>query len=321
MKNEIILAGFAVVALGIIGTVVGLSYMQNPAGGVDAMNDSHDSRLFTATEGIYSINASFPAVPDKLMVYVLEEPEYTKEWVSSLAKKIGISGEIRESEEAYYADEADEDVYYFFVWKRDRLINFKKYHQQSGEPPSPENATKAVKEFLESVGLMFPDATGPGIGYDTGGGISSSGEYVQTFRQIVVSFDRKVNGISELGSSIMARVDAQGNVVELYLHWPVYKPYKEVSLKSPEQAFAEYLEYQKDSLYIMSAMTPEEYVANPEKVVVTKVSLFNRLMGEYLEPTYVFQGYGQQGEATQPFAPVHITATNDDLDVSDEGSE
>jgi len=269
---------------------------------------SHDPRFFNATEGMYSINASFPAVSDRIMVYTPEKPEYTKEWVSSLARKLGMSGKVRESKDAYYADEAEEDDYRFAVYKHDQMINFKKYRQQSGDPPSPEDATNAVKELLESAGLMFPDATGAGIGYDTGGSISSSGEYVQNFRQIVVMFDREMNGISVLGSSIMARVDAQGNVVELDLHWPDYKPYKEVSLKSPERAFAEYLQYQKDSLYI------EGPPMKPEKVVVNKVSLFYRSTGKYFEPTYVFQGYGQQGEVTQPFASVCIVATDEELE-------
>lgn len=268
----------------------------------------HDPRFFNATEGIYSINASFPAVSDRIMVYTLEKSEYTKEWVSSLAKKFGMSGKIRESEKTYYADEVEEDDYYFVVLKDDRSINFKSYHQQSGDPPSPENATISVKEFLESTGLTFPGATGAGIDYGTGGSISSSGEYVQNFRQIVVSFDRKMNGIGVLGSSIMAHVDAQGNIVQLFYHWPDYKPYKEVSLKSPEQAFTEYLEYQKDSLYITGAPM------KPEKVVVTRVSLFYRSTGKYLEPTYVFWGYGQQGDVTQPFASVGIVATDEELE-------
>ncbi|MDK2889800.1 MAG: hypothetical protein PWR21_432 [Methanoculleus sp.] len=271
-------------------------------------SSSHDPRFFNAREGMYSINASFPDVSKKIMVYTPEKPEYTKEWVSSLAKKFGMSGKVRESEKAYYADEAETDDYYFVVLKDDRSISFKSYHQQSGDPPSPENATKSVKEFLESAGLAFPGATEAGINYDTGGSISSSGEYVQNFKQIVVTFNRELNGISVLGSSIMARVDAQGNIIELFFHWPDYKPYKEVSLKSPEQAFAEYLEYQKDSLYITGAPM------KPEKVVVTRVSLFYRSTGKYVEPIYVFQGYGQQGEVTQPFASVYVVATDEGLE-------
>ncbi|MDI6720661.1 MAG: hypothetical protein QMD46_13740 [Methanomicrobiales archaeon] len=271
----------------------------------------YDLQSLNVTEGIYSINVSFPAVPDKITVYVFERPDYTTEWVRSLAKKLGMSGEIRESNEAYYANETEEDDFYFVVQKDDKIIAFKNYHQQSGVPFSAEKATESVHGFLECTGLMFPDATEANIGYNIGESISPSGEPVQTWKQTVVTFSRELDGLTVLGSEIIADVDSRGNIVGLYLHWQDYKPYKEVSVKSPEQAFAEYLNYQKESLYIEG--TPMK----PEKVVVTNVLLLYRSTGNYLEPTYVFQGYGQQGELTQPFAPVYIAATNDIADDPD----
>jgi len=241
------------------------------------------------------------------MTYTSEEPGYTTEWVSSLAKKFGMSGQIRESKEAYFADETEEDDYIFVVHRDDKIIVFENYHGQSGDPPSPEDATKSVKEFLENTSLMFPDATEAGIDYNTGGSISSSGEYVQNFRQIVVIFSRELNGLEVWDSEILADVDSQGNVVGLFISWRDYKPYKEVSLKTPEQAFEEFL---KEFARVHGEKT--------EIVIVTDVLLgYSSLpisgTQRYLQPTYVFEGSVQRGSSIDEFEPIIIVTGSTSL--------
>ncbi|MDI6719117.1 MAG: DUF6345 domain-containing protein, partial [Methanomicrobiales archaeon] len=77
--------------------------------------------MLNSTNGIYAIHTLVPTKSDKLMTYISEQPEYTEEWVSSLAKELGLSGEIRESKKAYYADETEEDDFYFVVQKDDKI--------------------------------------------------------------------------------------------------------------------------------------------------------------------------------------------------------
>ncbi|MDK2889799.1 MAG: hypothetical protein PWR21_431 [Methanoculleus sp.] len=287
-----------------------LEYNKTLVKNVNEGKDVEKSTMLDSTNGRYSIHTSVPTTSGKLMTYISEKPEYTEEWVSSLARNLGMSGKKRESEKAYYADETEEDEFYFVVQKDAKIIAFKKYHQQSGEPLSAETATESVHEFLENAGLMFPDATDANIGYNTGESISPSGERVQTWKQIVVTFPRELNGLRVWDSQILADVDPQGNVVRLFISWPDYKPHKEVSLKTPEQAFEE---FQKEFASI--------HGEKAEKVIVTDVSLgYSSLpisgTQRCLQPTYVFEGSVQRGSLTDEFEPIIIEASGEGVDIA-----
>ncbi|MDI6720660.1 MAG: hypothetical protein QMD46_13735, partial [Methanomicrobiales archaeon] len=130
-----------------------------------------------------------------------------------------------------------------------------------------------------------------------------------TWKQTVVTFSRELNGLEVWDSQILADVDSQGNIVGLFINWQDYKPYKEVSLKTPEQAFEE---FQTEFTNI--------HEGKAEKVAVTSVSLGYSSMPIsetqwYLQPTYVFEGYVQRGKVINEFEPIGIKANCEDFTV------
>lgn len=104
--------------------------------------------------------------------------------------------------------------------------------------------------------------------------------------------------------SFNVEVDSDGNITGLTRNWQEYLPYKEISMKSPEDAFNEFQVRGRQSLKGI-----------PEKVNVTSVSLGYQMSqsGEYLQPVYILEGYNQRGNSTESFEPVVIEANGDNM--------
>ncbi len=263
------------------------------------------TRFLESTIGKYSISTEVPQTSDKVMIYFSEKPSYSSEWVSSLAKKLGMSGEIRETPEAYFASSADEKDNIFVVHKDARVIVFTKRNAGSSGDLTDEKAIASVKEFLKSTDLMPSDALEPSVAYNTGEGLSPSGEIQKGWKQVVVTFPRQLNGVMVWNSQLMVTVDSQGNVVDLFMNWRDYKPYKEAFLKSPEKAFEEFQEKS-----IVSGKSPDKITVNSVSLVYTEPPAASK--EKYLRPIYVLDGMVQSSVGrTESFEPVIITASQE----------
>jgi hypothetical protein len=268
------------------------------------------TRFLNFTNGIYSINATVPVVTGKIMTYTVVKPNYSHDRVSSLAKKLGMSGEVRETPEAYFAEGSDEEKFIFAVFRNENKISFENRTGGSSGAMTDDEAKSVVKEFLKSADLMPPDASELRVsGYNTVEGTSSTGQQIQISKQIVVTSSRIINQIPEWDSTMMVTVGSHGNVVGFFMVWPDYQSYKAVSLKSPELAFKEFQAQEKN---FVGAGMP----INPEKIIVTNVFLgYSTAGGKYLQPVYLFSGYGQQGDQIRKIDPlVKIPACSEALE-------
>jgi len=272
-------------------------------------NNLMNTRVLHATNGTYSINATVPLVTGNIMTYTVEKPNYSQEWVNSLAKKLGMSGDVRENEYGFYANTTDEEKFGFILEKNTQSMVFMSHNEgsSSGNLTDDEIIT-TVKDFLKGADLMS-DAGEPRVVYSPGViTMSRSGQITHVSKQIVLVFSRRINGLPVWGSTSMITVGSGGNIITIAMFWPDYQPYKTIPLKSPEQAFGEFQTKKMD-------FSDSEPQLRPEKIVVTNVSLgYSTTGGKYFQPVYLFEGYGQQGNETQQFNPVEIPATNEALE-------
>lgn len=267
-----------------------------------AADGIRSTRLLNATNGSYSVNASIPVIPEDIMIYSVERPGYSKEWVSSLAKQLGMNGEIREEEDSFSAGEQDENAH-LAVGKDIRHINFwEKQGEYSSGNLTEAEAILSVKKFLAESDLLS-DAMEPEIAYNTAISVSGPpGPITRTSQEMVLVFSRRINGLRSWQSTAMITVDSQGNITSMFIVWPDYRPVKTVPSKSPERAFEEFqakkLEFSESGIYI-----------NPERVVVDTVFLgYATIEEKTLKPVYYFYGYGIQGNVTSRFDTVPISA-------------
>jgi hypothetical protein len=300
-KLKFFTVGVMVSLLLIPGCVSPGSSSDNTAG----INNLMNTRILNATNGTYSINATVPLMTGNIMTYTVENPNYSHEWVSSLAKNLGMSGDVRENEFGFYSNISDKEKFSFVLGKNTSQLVFMSHGEETSSGNLTEiEAITAVKKILKNSGLMS-DAGEPRVVYNTASTFNVSGGTIRSSKQIVLVFSRRINGLPEWGSTSMITVGSRGNIVTMVMVWPDYQPYKTVPLIPPEQAFGEFQAIKLD----FSDVYPE---LKPDKVVVTNVSLgYSTNDRKYFRPVYLFGGYGQEGNQTRQFNPVEVNATNE----------
>jgi len=267
-----------------------------------------NARFLSITNGTYSINATVPVVTGKMMTYTIEKPNYSWQQASSLAKKLGMFEEIRENEYAYIANETYERKLVFAVSKSDNTISYRNFSGVSPGTLTSAEAMKIVNDLLMSVGILPKDIPEPDFNYQMSECPLLSGENDKNCKIIDIFFTRKINSYQIAGWALKITIGHGGQIGDMIMTWPEYHPYKEVSIKSPEQAF---VEIQTKRPFFIGLGNP----ITPEKIVVTQVELiYVKKDGKYLIPTYVFYGYGQQGDRQQEFDAIQIPASSEELE-------
>jgi len=145
----------------------------------------------------------------------------------------------------------------------------------------------------------------PRVVNNTGVSFTRSGERISESKTNVVIYPQLINGLPVFNAQLNVEVDSDGNIIGLFKNWREYTAYKEISLKSPEDAFNEF-----------RTRGLENKEGIPEKVYVTNVSIGYRMqqsgdMGEYLQPVYIFEGYTQLDDSIEPFEPAVIAANKE----------
>jgi Fungalysin/Thermolysin Propeptide Motif len=216
-----------------------------------------------------------------------------------------MSGDLRETETAFYANESDANKYYFVVRKDIPMISFQKLNSRSGLPQSKDQSIAAVTTFLQKNNLLRPGTKEPVVDNNVGESLTPSGERHLNWKTNVISYPQMINGLPVFNAQFNVEVDSNNNIIGLFKNWRDYTPYKESYLKSPKIAFEEF-----------RIKNSQSQQGNPDKIVVSNVSLGYYMQSSehsenYLQPTYTFDGYYQTGNSTDPFDPVAIPAIQD----------
>jgi len=239
------------------------------------------------------------------MIYTSVKPNYTQETVSTLSKKLGLSAPIRQTASSFGISNEKNENMYLDVQKNARIISFDTFDNSTGNALPADKAIDSAKKFLKNADLLPPDALEPAVRYNEKSIPTSKEGSVETKKTAVVTFPRSLNGLMVWNSQLITEVNSQGNVVSMFMNWRDYTPYKQVPLKTPEQAFQEF----QTKPLVVQTIKPGKVIVNAITLVYyTQPAVVNE---KYLQPIYVFEGYVQNGNTTEKFRPVAIAATNE----------
>jgi hypothetical protein len=269
------------------------------------------------TQGKYSLNASIVQVPASLMVYTPVKPGYDLEYAARLSRELGMSGQINDTSVVYENADHNPNAPLFVVQKNARIILYQDIFRSIGSPlkdgpeniPSDADAVKKVTDFLIKTDLMPLDAVVDGTGHHSTEQLISPTKTEIVGDKIVVFLHREINGIPVENSQITAEVGADSDITDLFMNWRDYAPYRQSATKSIDSAFTEFT--QKHLSYY-PAMEPENIIVNDISLIYYSHPAADK--ETYLQPAYVFEGYIQNGETSEPFDPVYIPATTEQFD-------
>ena len=243
----------------------------------------------------FELATEFPEVGDRAMVYKVKAPDVTIDKVLEMGRRLGFAVDAaleQRAEEIVMLDESGGETRRLAVWVDSGAVEYhvlgpggssKLYPPTPPILPSDEEAGEIAIQFLAEAGLL-PDGAQvrevkPGGSY---GG--PEGEYVT---HLLVSVTHEIDGVplAGPGAKFGVRIGDGGEVVSVYRVWRETEPYKEISIRAPQEAYQD-LPAGKGS-YLASSQC--------KKVVVESVSLAYWMEAadekqEYVVPVYEFQG-------------------------------
>ncbi|MCK9343063.1 MAG: hypothetical protein M0P33_04040 [Massilibacteroides sp.] len=300
MKIKVILAGVAIIALGLIVTGAGLTCLQQAAPGT-YITDIPPIPNILGPSGPYVLAAPFPAVNDSYPIYRTVPPDTSAEEIRRIGNLFGVSGDVKgpqtSSGEAKLVDDSKGSAertngrlyYYTNSGAFQYIIPAKAYpyatHRQP-DLPSDEEAREIATNYLLERGL-FPAGV-----YLEDVSIGSSCQNRSPTSVTVynltknVRFIKKIQDLRVYTAGITVSIGENGEVVAVSNSLREFdpKPVRDVKIVTPEQA------YQRlSSGNVMIQSLPEDY----DKVVISNISL-GYWMGiqtepqKYIVPVYVF---------------------------------
>jgi hypothetical protein len=252
----------------------------------------------SAGEPSFELTAELSGVGATAMVYKVKAPDVTIDKVTEMGRKLGFGGEaafIDGGEKISMVDESGGEVRQLMVWVNSGTVEYHFVEPDKLYPPTPptlpsyEEAGKIAMQFLAEAGLL-PDGAQvrevkPGGSY---GG--PEGEHVA---HLLVSLTHEIDGVplAGPGAKFGVRIGDGGEVVDFYRVWRETEPYKEISIKAPQEAYQDLLTGKG------SYLAPSRC----KKVVVESVSLAYWMEAadekqEYVIPVYQFSGKCLDGE-------------------------
>jgi hypothetical protein len=226
------------------------------------------------------------------MVYQVKPPEVTVEKVTEIGRRLGFQGEAKVGTEVVFmADESGGETRDFMVYINSGAVKYgfardsymdKLYPLTPPTLPSEEEAKEIATQFLAQVGLLPPGAYASKV-MPGGGAGGDGGAYYVT--HLLVRFTWEIDGVPATGTTLSVRIGDGGEVVQVDRVWRETEPYKEVSIRSPQEAYQELIAGEG------SCPVP----SGCQKMVVEKISLAYWIeprieKQEYVVPVYEFKG-------------------------------
>lgn len=240
----------------------------------------------------FELAVEFPEVGDRAMVYKVKPPDVTVEKVTEMSRRLGFQGEAEVGAEVIFmVDESGGETRDFMVYVNSGAVKYgfirdsfmhKLYPQTPPTLPSEEEAKEIATRFLAQAGLLPSDAYASGV-VSGGGAGGDGGAYYVT--HLLVIFAREIDGVRVTGTTLNVRIGDGGEVVQVHGVWREVEPCKEVSIRSPQEAYQE-LTSGEGSCPVPSGC---------QKVVVDKITLAYWMepapvKQEYVVPVYEFKG-------------------------------
>jgi hypothetical protein len=301
-KNLLIGLGIGIVVVSVI-----LIFLMVLNGGIPNANVAADKTALQSSERSQvmggqtsyeiSLNTSMPHVPEKLLVYKTINLDNPREAITEYAKKFGFTGKINEGDNYISIPSAEggssvtlSKISGSAEFHNETLATIDRPLDLPENLPTDEQAIRIATGFLKEKDRYPPGINLSGINYQMHTGPDSKGKLVSRRESVIVWFDRTLNGLNVEGTIITVTIVGQpGEVSEYYGRWRNYEPYKELPLKSPEQALDE-----------LRKTGVSAGVRSPGNVSIDQVYLaYHTKTGleheDYLEPVYMFKGHADSG--------------------------
>ncbi|OPX63222.1 MULTISPECIES: hypothetical protein [unclassified Methanoregula] len=272
-------------------------------------------QLFNSTFGKYSANVAMEKMPEAILVYKTEKSVYTCEWGEKFAQRLGLFRGCYKTNGGFYINETIYGGRSVDVRSDIGLIRFSDLGRKDNYPdkdkpvnlPPDDQVIRNVTDFLMSQNLLFTDAVFRGISFVELEHRNESNRKEITRGSKFVSFDRTLNSRRVVGSKIRVEVGENFDILDIWINWRNYTPYKEAPLRSVESAFEE---------FTTRELWCSGFSGSSDNVTVTNVTLvyYSQVPAaagneKYLQPVYVFESIAKQGNKTSSCTPLSVPAT------------
>ena len=238
------------------------------------------------------LEKSLPDEVKNIMVYKAAPSQFTRQDIISLGQKFNITkpNEIKEAKEGFSI--AAEDGSAYVILMNSGWIEYTNSNRDTINPldvpgnlPSDDEAVKIATTFLKDRDLLPQGATVIRTTHGKILGTAKDGTDIVFWEDINVWYGRKLSGYPVEGTQLMLAIGARGDPIEFIQNWRIYEPYKELPVKTPEQAFEE-LKTKGVAVGVMD---------KPDTVLINDMYLAYKTKPaaeseEYLEPVWVFKG-------------------------------
>ena len=241
----------------------------------------------------FELATEFPTVDNMMMVYRVKAPDITVEKAIEMGRKLGFEGGagfIDDATKISMVDESGGEVSQFLVWVNSGALAYRFLEPDKLYPPAPptlptdEEAGEIATQFLAEAGLL---PAGVHVSEVVEGGACGGpeGSYVA---HLLVRFSYEIGGfpVTGVGDKFGVRIADKGEVVSVYIVWREVEPYKETSIKAPQEAYQDLVAGEG------SYVTP----SGCQRVLVESVSLAYWMEGAYQKQEYVIPVYEFRGK-------------------------
>jgi hypothetical protein len=270
-------------------------------------------------DGLYLLDAMVASVPEKIMVYSSMKSDLTQNKVSKLSQNLQASETDSIDKTVAIDEEKTQDFGFFNTQKETGIISYEKSIRKTvilnpgitQKQHTNEEVIKHVTDVLTEASLMPSEAVIDQSRIKRTENLAASATKETVNEGTIVYLHREIDGIRVVNSKVIAEVDSNNDITSLFMNWRDYTPYKEIETKTYNSAFEEFV----------TRKLHHHLPSDPEKIVITDVSLryYSQVAAtaateKYLQPVFVFEGYVQNGDITEPFEPVYISATKEQFD-------
>jgi len=227
-----------------------------------------------------------------IMVYKTVTSHYTRQDILLLAQKFNISPIGRTKEVNEGSSVASEGGRVYAILHNSGFVEYTNSDRAHTVNPidvpgkllSDDEAIKIATKFLKDHDLLPEGAFFSGTHHGKIYQLGDNGNNTVVWEDIEVWYGRKLNGMTVEGTQLMLAIGADGTPIEYFTNWRNYEPYKEMPVKTPDQAIDA---LKKKGVYVG--------MRNPDKISINEMYLaYETKAGaeteEYLEPVWVLKG-------------------------------
>lgn len=266
--------------------------------------------LFPPSEGdprtAFVLNITFPKISDSYLVYKTVTPEVTTDYVEDIGRTFGLTGTakpyIEATGEICLVDETKGVREQVSVYRYSGAVvyeipdkGFPTYIDSQPILPSENDAKEIALDYLMNRNLLPRDAEFTNVEVNQIIG-NATVSYNVT---LAVRFSRNFNDIPVCGhDGLSVIIGNNSEVLGLVMNWRAVEPYKEISIKTPEEAY-------EDLIAGKSVQPPLETML--DQATINEISIgywmeprINKQ--EFVLPVYAFTGTAIDSEGREePF--------------------